>query len=207
MLLKAERWRQEHGTRFERSKYVLIHFTNPKTAKSVTNANENDNENNNENNNESNNESTDENETALDDAIHIGDTTIKPTEEVKYLGVIFDRHLSLKTHMQYAAKKGTQFTLAISRIANCTQGPTYRHTRILYTDRRFSRTTTIKASMSCLWGRRMMLIVGYLTRISPTVKTTPACMLSTTAVRSINPRTTLLHVLKPRSLPASTLGR
>jgi ribonuclease HI len=35
--------------------------------------------------------------------------------------------------MQYAAKKGTQFALAISRIANCTQGPTYRHTRMLFT--------------------------------------------------------------------------
>ena len=27
LLIKSEQWRQQHGTQFEKSKYVLIHFT------------------------------------------------------------------------------------------------------------------------------------------------------------------------------------
>ena len=65
--------------------------------------------------------------------IHIGDTTIKPANEAKYLGVIFDHKLSFRQHIQYAAKKGTKFGLAISRIAKCTWGAAYQQTRTLFT--------------------------------------------------------------------------
>jgi hypothetical protein len=51
----------------------------------------------------------------------------------KYLGVQFDRKLSFQQHVQYAAKKGTQFGLTISRVANCTRGPAYQQTRMLFT--------------------------------------------------------------------------
>src|SRR5579859_4871418 len=65
--------------------------------------------------------------------IHIGNITIKPTNEAKYLGVLFDRKLSFQHHIQHAAKKGTKFALAISRIAKCTRGPAYQQTRTLFT--------------------------------------------------------------------------
>ena len=65
--------------------------------------------------------------------IHIGDTTIKPANEAKYLGVLFDWKLSFQQHIQHAAEKGAQFALAISRIANCTWGPAYQQTRTLFT--------------------------------------------------------------------------
>src|SRR5437667_5331124 len=32
LLTKAEKWRQRHGPQFEKSKYVLIHFTRNRTA-------------------------------------------------------------------------------------------------------------------------------------------------------------------------------
>lgn len=54
-------------------------------------------------------------------------------DEAKYLGVFFDRKLSFRQHIQYAAKKGTKFALVISRIANCTRGPAFHQTRILFT--------------------------------------------------------------------------
>ena len=104
MLIEAERWREKHGARFEESKYVLVHVTKAHTAN-------------------------------LDDEAHvyIADTTIKHAEEAKYLGVIFDRKLSFHQHIQRAAKKGTQFALAISRIANCTRGPVYHQIQTLFT--------------------------------------------------------------------------
>ena len=102
MLMKAEKWREEHGARFETSKYVLIHFTRSRNRHTTA-------------------------------CIDIRDTTIKPANEVKYLGVIFDRKLSFKQHIQYASKKGTNFALAMSRIAKCTWGAAYQQTRTLFT--------------------------------------------------------------------------
>src|SRR5579859_1214810 len=106
MLRKAESWREKHGARFETSKYILIHFTRARKSPN-----------------------SDTNTTAA--YIRIGDTTIKPAETARYLGVLFDRKLTFQQHIQYAAKKGTKFALAISRIANCTRGPTYQQTRNL----------------------------------------------------------------------------
>jgi hypothetical protein len=104
MLGKAEKWRESHGAKFEESKYVLVHFT--RACKPII---------------------------ADTAQIHIGDTTISPAEQAKYLGVLFDRKLTFKKHTQYAAKKGTQFALEISQIANCTRGPAFHHTRMLFT--------------------------------------------------------------------------
>jgi hypothetical protein len=48
-------------------------------------------------------------------SITIANTTIKPSQEARYLGVIFDRKLRFTQHVQQAAKQGTKFTVAISR--------------------------------------------------------------------------------------------
>jgi hypothetical protein len=82
-------------------------------------------------------------------AIHIGDTTIEPAETAKYLGVLFDRKLSFRNHVQHAAKKGTQFGLAISQAANCTRGPAYQQTRILFTSVAAPRMDYA----ACVWYR------------------------------------------------------
>src|SRR5438477_12740651 len=66
-------------------------------------------------------------------SITIRQATIESANEAKYLGVIFDRKLHFTQHVQYAAKKGTKFALAISRIAKSTWGATYRQTRTLFT--------------------------------------------------------------------------
>jgi len=66
-------------------------------------------------------------------SIKIGHATIEPANEAKYLGVIFDRKLRFTQHIQHAAKKGTRFALAISRIAKSTWGASYRQTRMLFT--------------------------------------------------------------------------
>jgi hypothetical protein len=65
--------------------------------------------------------------------MEIDGTTIKPSKDAKYLVVMFDQKLRFKSHVQYASRKGTAFALAISRIANCTSGPTYQQTRNLFT--------------------------------------------------------------------------
>ena len=103
MLMEAERRREKHGARFEMSKYVLVYFSKAKPN--------------------------------ITDAAHvrIGETTIKPANKTKYLGVIFDRKLFFQEHIQHIAKKGAQFVLAMSRIANCTRGPAYKQTRTLFT--------------------------------------------------------------------------
>jgi len=93
-----------HGAKFEESKYVLVYFTRTRSTNIADAAH-----------------------------IHIGATTIKPAEEAKYLGVLFDRKLPFRQHIQYAAKKGTQFALAISRITNCTRGPVFQQARTLFT--------------------------------------------------------------------------
>ena len=62
ILRKAEEWRKKHRAQFERSKYVLVHYTrnsNLSTKATVT----------------------------------IDNVTISPSEEARYLGVIFDKQL------------------------------------------------------------------------------------------------------------------
>jgi len=69
MLREAEEWRERHGAKFEERKYVLVHFT------------------------KRNSETTD---TAY---VRIGHTMIKPAEQAKYLGVLFDCKLTFQQHI------------------------------------------------------------------------------------------------------------
>ena len=66
-------------------------------------------------------------------AIQIANTVIQPSPDARYLGVVFDKQLRFKQHVQQIAKKGSKFALAISRIAKSTWGPMYQQTRTLFT--------------------------------------------------------------------------
>ena len=79
ILEEAEEWRRRHGARFEKGKYVLMHFTRNSHRKMTA-------------------------------ALDIAGTPINPTEDARYLGVVFDKQLSFKKHIQYIAKKGTKFS-------------------------------------------------------------------------------------------------
>ena len=57
---------------------------------------------------------------STDAAIEITGTTIKPSNDARYLGVIFDKKLQFKEYTQYAVKKETKFALAISSAAKAT---------------------------------------------------------------------------------------
>ena len=91
ILSKSEEWKEKHGTQFEPSKYMLIHFT--RNTRHEVSA-----------------------------AIQLNDTTISPTTEARYLGVIFDQKLRYHAHVAHATKKGTKFALALSSIARSTWG-------------------------------------------------------------------------------------
>ena len=65
-------------------------------------------------------------------AITIGDLTIKPSSEAKYLGVIFDQELRFKSHLQYVVKKGTDAALALASIAKSGWGAQYKYARQLF---------------------------------------------------------------------------
>ena len=61
--------------------------------------------------------------------LHSGGTTIKPVTEAKYLGVIFDKELSFKSHVDSIVKKGTKFGLAIAGIARSRWGAGFKYLR------------------------------------------------------------------------------
>jgi len=65
--------------------------------------------------------------------VRITNTIIQPSQEAKYLGVIFDKQLRFKLPIQNATKKGSKFSHAMSRIAKSTWGTTYQQTRRLFT--------------------------------------------------------------------------
>jgi len=65
--------------------------------------------------------------------IQIANTIIQPSQQAKYLGVIFDKKLRVKFHIQHATKRGSKFSHAMSRIAKSTSGTTYQETRRLFT--------------------------------------------------------------------------
>jgi hypothetical protein len=101
-LTEAEVWRRKHGAQFEKTKYVLIHFTrNPKINTDV--------------------------------AIRVEGTSIPPSKEGIYLGVIFDQQLRFCSHINQAVKKGTQFGLAIGSIARAKWGAPIHYLRRLVT--------------------------------------------------------------------------
>jgi hypothetical protein len=65
-------------------------------------------------------------------SIQLNDMTIEPGE-ARYLAVIFDPKLKFHPHLDYATKKGTKFTLALSSIARITWGTPFKYTRRPYT--------------------------------------------------------------------------
>jgi ribonuclease HI len=101
IMKETENWRRKHGAQFERSKYILVHFTRNRNTESNT-------------------------------PLPINGFTIEPSEEAKYLGVIFDKELRFHTHLQYVAKKGTTAAMALSRIAKCNWGAPFKHIRQLF---------------------------------------------------------------------------
>jgi hypothetical protein len=62
----------------------------------------------------------------------MADIRIEPSEEARYLGVYFDKELRFTTHLQYIAKKGTKFALAMSSAAKSTWGAQFRYIRQLF---------------------------------------------------------------------------
>jgi hypothetical protein len=62
----------------------------------------------------------------------IGGTKIQPSDEAKYLGVIFDKTLRFKSHIQYAVKRGTTAALALGSIGIASWGASYTHIRQLF---------------------------------------------------------------------------
>jgi hypothetical protein len=50
---------------------------------------------------------------SIDTAIEIIGTTIKLSNNIRYLSIIFDKKLQFKEYTQYIVKKETKFTLAI----------------------------------------------------------------------------------------------
>jgi hypothetical protein len=65
-------------------------------------------------------------------SLTIGGTKIDPSDEARYLGVIFDKALRFKTHLQYAVKKGTTAALALGSIGRASWGASYAHIRQLF---------------------------------------------------------------------------
>jgi hypothetical protein len=65
-------------------------------------------------------------------AITIGNITIEPSDEAKYLGVIFDKELRFKTHLQYIIKKDTKAAMALSSIVKSSWGVQYKRVRQLF---------------------------------------------------------------------------
>ena len=59
-------------------------------------------------------------------------TTIRPSDEAKYLGVIFDQELRFKSHLQHVVKKGTNVAMALFSIAKSTWGAPYMYVRQLF---------------------------------------------------------------------------
>ena len=102
LLRKSEQWRQQHGAQFEKSKYVLIHFTRNTSA-------------------------------PTDTRITVAETTIQPSTEAKYLGVIFDQKLKFHSHIKHIVDKGMKYASAIAGIAKSKWGPEYKHLRRLFT--------------------------------------------------------------------------
>jgi Reverse transcriptase (RNA-dependent DNA polymerase)/Endonuclease-reverse transcriptase len=64
--------------------------------------------------------------------ITINKTKISPSDEAKYLGVVLDKQLRFKAHLQYALKKGTKIALGLNSIGKSTWGAPYKYIRQLF---------------------------------------------------------------------------
>ena len=65
-------------------------------------------------------------------SITINGVKIEPSNEAKYLGVIFDQELRFKSHLQQVVKRGTNAAMALSGIAKTTWGAPYSQVRQLF---------------------------------------------------------------------------
>jgi len=66
-------------------------------------------------------------------ALDIAGIPINPADHARYLGVIFNKQLRFKKHIQYIAKRGTKFSYTVARISNSVWGATYQQTCMLFT--------------------------------------------------------------------------
>jgi len=65
-------------------------------------------------------------------SVTINGTKITPSNEAKYLGVILDKQLRFKGHLQHAVKKGTKVALGLNSIGKATWGAPYKYIRQLF---------------------------------------------------------------------------
>ena len=75
--------------------------------------------------------------------------TIEPSNEAKYLGVIFDQELRFKSHLQQVIKRGTNAAMALSSIAKCIWGAPYMQIR-----QRFQAVVALRKDYAAIvWHR------------------------------------------------------
>jgi ribonuclease HI len=72
------------------------------------------------------------NRVRTDASITVGRSEIVPSDEAKYLGVVFDRGLRFGSHLQLLVKRGTKAALALASIAKSSWGAPYRYVRQLF---------------------------------------------------------------------------
>ena len=65
-------------------------------------------------------------------SVTINGATIRPSDEAKYLGIIFDQELQFKSHLQRVVKKGITAAMALSSIAKSTWRGPYMYVRQLF---------------------------------------------------------------------------
>jgi hypothetical protein len=68
----------------------------------------------------------------IEASITINGITIRPSDEVKYLGIVFDQELRFKSHLQHIIKKGANVAMALSSIAKSAWRAPYRYIRQLF---------------------------------------------------------------------------
>ncbi|XP_044754983.1 uncharacterized protein LOC123313937 [Coccinella septempunctata] len=56
---------------------------------------------------------------------------VKPSKELKYLGVIFQRNLSFSKHIEHSVQRASEKLAAISRLMPNISGPSYAKRRVL----------------------------------------------------------------------------
>ena len=72
--------------------------------------------------------------------IRVGNVIVSPSENTRYLGVVFDKQLRFKNHLQQVAQKGAKFAHALARIAKVSWGARFCQLRQLFTSVVAART-------------------------------------------------------------------
>ena len=110
--------------------------------------------------------------------VTVGGTTIPPSSEAKYLGVIFDQKLKFRPHVEQIVAKGTKYAFAIAGVSKSKWAPGFQYLRRLFTavaaprmdyaaiiwhrpeDTRTAPTTSQLRALSSIQGRIMRSITG-----------------------------------------------